>query len=152
MEYRIKIPEPQYTVIRFIQDGHKGVASFNIALRDLSHKLVFGWHLSIMVHIDNVKTDNGMPSQADNAEIEKYEDWLDEKLNPDQVKPNALFLSRVTWNSTIELIWRIHNPEEVNDFLQEVLQERNYPFPFDYRIDPDGDWELADWHLKKSNT
>ena len=148
MEYKVVIPNDFFTVFKFMQEDRLGVAAINTALRELEYKVVFGWHLSIMLHFDKVRK-NGLPNETSHKKVEKFESQLSKWLNPILKKPNALFLGRVTWNKTAELIWRVHNPEETNKVIQNTLQEKLYPFPFDYRIDPDTDWNLAEWHLKE---
>jgi len=147
MEYKVVIPDEFFSVFKFIQEDNLGVAAINTALRGFENKVVFGWHLSVMLHFDNVRK-NGLPNENDHKKVEDFENSLGNLLNPDSEKPNAVFLGRITWNRTAELIWRVHNPEEANNIVQKILKEKLYPFPFDYRMDPDPDWTLAEWHLK----
>ncbi len=147
MEYRVQIPDEFFSIFKFIQGDRLGVAAINTALRGFEKKNVFGWHLSIMLHFNEVK-ENGLPYIIDHKKVENFESQLGLRLNSDRQKPNALFLGRITWNKSAELIWRIHNAEETNTLIQEILKDKSYPFPFDYRIDPDIDWNLAEWHLK----
>ncbi len=41
----------------------------------------------------------------------------------------------------------MYDPEPANTFLADMIEEKNYARPFDYRIDPDPEWKLAEWHL-----
>jgi hypothetical protein len=59
----------------------------------------------------------------------------------------TLFLARITWNKTRELIWRVYDHEISNNFLREIITAKSSPRQFDCRIDPDNNWELATWHL-----
>lgn len=147
MEYKVVIPENFFSVFKFVQEDYLGVAAINTALRGFRFKSVFGWHLSIMLHFDKV-TESRMPYKVDHEKTEEFEDRLAELLNNNIKKPNAIFLGRITWNSTAELIWRIHDAAAANDIVQCVLEKKLYPFPFDYRIDPDVEWDLSKWHLK----
>lgn len=147
MDYKVVIPKSFFSVFQFVQEGDLGVAAINTALRGFKHRLVFGWHFSIMLHFENVKK-NGMPIDADHKRTEQFEDELADLLNHNLEKPNAIFLGRITWNSTAELIWRVHDADDANNIVQRVLSEKAYPFPFDYRIDPDVEWNLTEWHLK----
>ena len=95
---------------------------------------------------------NGMPSQAELGVIEPYGDLLDADFKGDNLeKPNALFLARITWNKTRELIYRVFDPEPANQYLASVIETkahpRTHPRNFDYRIDHDPEWKLAKWHL-----
>lgn len=146
-DYKVLIPDESYSVLNFKQDNFPGVAVVNNALREFEPKIVFAWHLSIMIDLDDL-IDNGMPSKSEVEVIDNYGDYLDNEIKgPDKEKPNALFLARITWNKTRELIWRVYDPEISNSFLQEIITANSSPRQFDYRIDPDNNWELAKWHL-----
>jgi len=146
-DYKVLIPDEFYSLLNFEQDDLPGVAVVNTALREFEPKIVFAWHLSIMIDLDDL-IDNGMPSKSEVEVIDNYGDYLDNEIKgPDKEKPNALFLARITWNKTRELIWRVYDPAISNSFLQEIITANSSPRQFDYRIDPDNNWELAKWHL-----
>ena len=126
-----------------------GIAVINIKLRDFQPKEVFIWHCSIMVELNEVN-EEGLPSAKELAIIDGFEDRLDSKIKEgeEEEKPNALFLGRITWNGTRELIWRVYNPERTNNYLQKLINNNDHVRPFEYRIDKDDEWELTKWHLK----
>lgn len=114
-------------------------------------KEVFSWHCSVMIHFNDL-VENGMPSVSDRTKAEEFEGWLDEEIKGHcKEKPNALFLGRITWNKTRELIWRIYKPDIVNSMLNDVIEKKEYDLPFDYRIDQDLEWKLTKWHLENHN-
>jgi len=47
------------------------------------------------------------------------------------------------------LIWRVYDPEIVDKFLKRLIKEGKQVREFDYRIDNDEEWKLAEWHLKE---
>ncbi|NJI72300.1 DUF695 domain-containing protein [Sphingobacterium kitahiroshimense] len=146
-DYKVLIPDEFYSLLNFEQEDLPGVAVVNTALREFEPKIVFACHLSIMIDLEYL-IDNGMPSKSEVEVIDNYGDYLDNEIKgPDKEKPNALFLARITWNKTRELIWRVYDPEISNSFLQEIITANSSPRQFDYRIDPDNNWELAKWHL-----
>jgi len=148
-QYRVVIPEAKYRIIEFVQEGFPGVGFINISLRDFEPKAVFVWHLSIMINLEDL-IEIGMPSKKEREVIDEFESRLDLLLKgPDANKPNALFLSRITWNETRELMWRIYNPELANQILQTIIDENQSPRQFDYRMDCDEKWKLAEWVLKE---
>lgn len=100
-----------------------------------------------MIQLEEL-VDNGMPSAEEKAIVEEFGDWLDVEIKRENTeKSNALFLARITWNGTTEIIWRVYNAEITNELLKDLLKKKNYDRPFDYRIDPDKEWKLAEWHL-----
>lgn len=148
-EYRVTIPEEKPRIIEFIQDNFPGIAYVNRSLIDFEPKEVFGWHLSIMLDIQET-VENGMPSKRERELLDEFGDILDTNIKGHDIEnPNALFLARITWNKTRELIWRVYNPEIADKYLQQIISDNSSPRPFDYRIDPDKDWKLAEWHLKQ---
>ena len=146
-DFKVIIPDEYYSLLNFRQDDLPGVAVVNTALKEFEPKIVFSWHLSIMIDLDDL-IDNGMPSKSEVEVIDNYGDYLDNEIKgKNKERPNALFLARITWNKTRELIWRVYDPEISNSFLQEIITANSSPRQFDYRIDPDDNWELAKWHL-----
>ena len=146
-EFRVLIPEEEYQIFEFRQENLPGIGVLNLSLKEFEPKEVFSWHCSIMINFENF-IENGMPTNNDVLAAVKFEDFLSENIKgADKEKPNALFLARITWNETRELIWRVYNAKIVNEFLEKIIAEKNHPFQFDYRIDDDEEWKLAEWHL-----
>ena len=148
-EFRVEIPKEHYQILNFNTDGLPGVAVVNKSLAEFEPKEVFVWHCSVMLQCEKL-IENGMPSREEVEILDKFGDFLDDKIKgDDKEKPNGLFLARITWNETRELIWRIFDPEIANDFLTDLIEREDHPRNFDYRIDEDEDWKLTEWHLKK---
>jgi len=145
-EVRIVFPEEKFCLVDFRQDDMPGVAMINRGLARLEPRIVFQWHLSIMIQLSEL-VKNRMPSQAEREIVDPFGDMLDEHIKGDEKKPNGLFLARITWNATRELIWRVYDPKPVDAFLREIIAAKSHPREFDYRIDPDPEWKLAQWHL-----
>jgi len=146
-EFIVDISEEHYQVTEFKQEDLPGIGVVNIALRDFEPKEVFAWHCSVMIDFEELIV-NGMPSQDEVKIVDKFQDFLDEKIKGDPIKPNALFLARITWNKTREIIWRIYDPEITNDLLSALIESKDYPREFDFRIDHDPEWKMTQWHLK----
>jgi hypothetical protein len=146
-DYRVVIPDEAYAVVEFKQEGKPGVMVINSSLKDFEPKLVFSWHLSVMINFEDM-VENGMPSEVEQEVVEQFEDKLERVFKGDTPeKPNALFFARITWNNTRELIYRAYQPEPIHDYLQAMIDAKSWPRTFDYRIDPDPEWKLAKWHL-----
>ena len=88
--YRVNIPEESFSIVTFQQDDLPGVAVINTALREFEPKAVFGWHLSLMLQLEDL-IENGMPSQSERDIVDRFGDTLDDALKgKDTAKPNAL--------------------------------------------------------------
>lgn len=144
---RVVIPEEKPQLIEFIREELPGIAYVNTALRDKSLHEVFVWHLSIVIELQD-PIDNGMPSIAERELVDPFGDELAKKICGDTIKPNALFLARITWNATRELIFRVYEPEVVNDYLQTLISIRNYPRELDYRMEEDFEWDKTKFYLQ----
>lgn len=146
-EYRVIIPEEKFAILDFRQDDLPGIMVVNESLIGFEPKVVFAWHLSLMIQFSDL-ADNGMPTREEREVVDQFGDQLDAEFKgPETEKPNALFLARITWNETRELIYRVFDPEPINQFLMEMINRKSYPRPYDFRIDPDEEWKLAQWHL-----
>ncbi len=144
-EIKILIPEENYQILEFNQDNLPGVAVVNSALKDENLKKVFSWNCSILIDFDET-AENGMPTNEELNIISQFDDFLDENIKGDLERPNALFFARVTWNSTLQLIWKVFDPEIVNNFLSQIIEDKSYPRYFDYRIEEDENWETTKWY------
>ena len=145
-EYKVLIPDETYQILNFVQDKLPGVVVVNTGLRNFEPKIVFGWHLSIIIDLEDL-IENGMPSKKERDLIYEYGELLNRNIKGDKVKPNGLFLARITWNKTRQLIWRINDPEIANNFLQQIITENSSPRPFDYKMEQDIEWKFTEWYL-----
>ncbi|MEM7368683.1 MAG: DUF695 domain-containing protein [Bacteroidota bacterium] len=146
-EYRVIIPEESYQILEFKQDLLPGIAVVNASLTSFEPKEVFSWHCSVMVELEDLM-ENGMPTREERVILDEYGDFLDSEIKGTQSdKPNALFLARITWNRSRELIWRVHDAEKTFQFLQQIIDQETHDRQFNFRIDPDPEWTLATWHL-----
>ena len=149
-EYQVVIPQESFTLLEFEQKKSLGSAVINISLRGFEPKIVFGWHLSLVVDLEDVDEDN-MPTDGERDVIDQFGKTLDMAiLGPDPDKPNAVFLGQVLWNGTLELIWRVFEPDRVNEFLQSIVNEKGdrRPRPFEFQMEYDPEWKLCKWHLE----
>ena len=148
-EYQVIIPDEEYQLLNFKTDNLPGIAVVNSALKKFEPRIVFNWHLSIIIDLEDL-IENGMPSLPEQAIIDAYGDLLDGNIKgPDKEKPNALFLARITWNKTRQLIWRVCDPKPAHDYLQEIILQNSSPRQFDYRMSQDNGWEFTKWHLNE---
>jgi len=146
-EQKVEFPEEVFSTIEFKREGLPGVGIITSSLKDFKQREIFPWHLSVIMHYSELM-DNGMPSEKEREETNNFIEYLKDLLKGEnQAKPNGLFLGRFTWNGTIEFIWKIYDPEVANKALKQIIEEKNHPRPFDYRMGDDNGWELSKWHL-----
>jgi hypothetical protein len=144
--HRIVIPKQVHTLIKFRQRDLLGFATVNSALKEFEPKIVFSWHLSVLIRCAELVEDR-LPSPNEQDLLYEFEDKLD---LPIKAEGNALFLARVTHDAHREIIWRIHDPEAANSALLSILDTKDHSREFEYRIGEDPRWEKAMWYLDKA--
>ncbi len=142
----VHIPEERLVAANVRLDGKPYVCVFNEAIMELSPKEPFRWYLSLILDYVNTVGDD-MPDKEDTIKMQDFSDFLCKNLSVDEDHPNALFLGRVTGDGQTQIMWYVNNPEEANDFLQSVISSKNYPFQFDFVMEPDPDWKEAHYWL-----
>ena len=143
--YRVVIPQELQTLIKFHQRNLPGFATVNSVLKEFEPKIVFSWHLSVLIRCVHL-IEGRLPSPEEQNLLYEFEDKLDPLI---KAKGNALFLARVTHDAHREIIWRVHDPEAANSVLREILRTKDLQREFDYRMDEDPRWDKAKWYLDK---
>lgn len=147
-EIRVVIPEEEYGILEWKEEGLPCIGVLNSALKHFEPKKIFSWHLSLIIDYKEL-IDNGMPSQEERDIVDPFCDRLDEEI---QAGGNALFLIRETWNGTRRMVWRVYDPEIANQHLQFLLEHHKYPREFDYHMEQDMEWEQAKWYFEQIKT
>lgn len=124
---------------RTVNDGQLvGTALINESMNHFFHKDVFSWNLILTLNLLEFDL-NGLPLEKDLEKIQSYRRYLEEKFNSSS-NPNALFLAQVCLNKSCDLIWRLHDPESVNDILNIETNQKSYGFDFGFLMTHDVDW------------
>lgn len=141
-------PDESYcTVESRTKEDHPVMIVIQDSLKKFEFKDVFAWNLSIIFDLNDV-SDNGMPSGEEIGIIQDYCDTLERLFNDNPEKPNALFLYRETYDGTSEVVWRVYDAKKVDAILKKVIEEKNHPREFDYQMEYDKEWKLAEWYLQ----
>ncbi|OOF14459.1 DUF695 domain-containing protein [Salinivibrio sp. PR919] len=147
-EVKVVLPEEEYGILEWKEDGLPCIAVLNSALKKFEPKAIFSWHLSLIIDFEDI-VENGMPSVSEREIVDPFCDKLDEEI---KAGGNALFLVRETWNETRRLVWRVYDPEIAHDHLQFILNHHRYPRPFDYHMEQDMEWKQAQWYFDQITT
>ena len=143
MEYRVDIPDEVFAVLEWQDEGLPAICVVNQALANFEPKMVFRWHLSILLACEQLAA-NGMPTQVEREALDLFGDDLGRHLKADG---NALFLARITWNGTQQLLYRVYDPEVTNGYLMGIIHEQTQRRNFDFQMDRDDTWALAKYYL-----
>lgn len=146
-EMRVKLSEDKtYASTDFMVDGKPHVGIFNLSIMQLNPKEAFGWFLALCVYFDTT-VGNDMPGSNDVIQMQDFSDELINGLAADHNHPNALFLGRVTGAGRTQMMWYVNNPEMAHRYLQRLIEEKAYPFQFDYNMAYDGEWRKGHYWL-----
>ena len=105
----------------------------------------FVWHLSILVAVkEGEETEHGLPSNEENKVLGEVGDAFDDNI---VTSGNAIWLARNTFDNLRQYIYRVTDPEIPHKYLQDVIATKTQLRDFDYRMDNDPDWELAEQYL-----
>jgi hypothetical protein len=133
------IPEPHYTLIETSRGPDPAIVVVNSALRAFQHRDWLPWHLSIHISCPFLG-DNGMPTAEENQVLYGLEDTITKLLADDK---NAVFLARVTCRGERELTYRVHDPDLANTHLEKLVSDPNSPRQWEYHMEHDSPWTLA---------
>jgi hypothetical protein len=137
------IPSPYYTLIETTRGLDPAIVVVNSALRTFAHRNNFPWHLSIQISCRTLGT-NGMPTAAESTILGELEDAISSHV---LAGANSVFLARITCHGTRELMYRVHDPEIANTPLERMTSEPEPLREWEYRIEHDPTWKLADPEL-----
>lgn len=128
-----------YTLINTSRGRDPAVVVVNSALRAFKNRDAFSWHLKLNITCEGVG-ENGMPTNHEVEILNQLEEEISQAL---QVKENSLFLARITCRGTRDLLYRAHDPEIANEALQKLIAANTQSREWEYRIEEDPDWLLA---------
>lgn len=140
----IMATKPYYTLINTSIGKDPAVVVVNSALRTFEDRDAFPWHLTLSIDC-KLLGDNGMPTTQEVKILQRLEDGISSAL---QVEENTLFLARITCRGTRDLLYRVHDPEVTNKALQQLISSESQLREWDYHIEQDSGWELAQPELR----
>jgi hypothetical protein len=86
-----------------------------------------------------------MPTASEAAILYRFEDALSKAICQDE---NAIFLARITCSGSRDLLYRVHDPEIASSQLQQLLSFAVSEREWQYRLEEDMAWHLAQPELR----
>lgn len=148
----ISIPEESFSLIDSTdEEGNRMLSVVNASLcqfkEDTTLKRVFGFYCSILFEYQDVD-ESLWPSNNEFSIMQEYSEMIIDNIKGDVEHPNALFVARVTYNGTCEIICMLNNPDLAIEYLDGVISEGRAKREFGYRIEGDPEWESIGWFLQ----
>ena len=140
----VAIPKESAVILQGESEGFPELQVINQALDGFAGADGLPWHLSIIIDMVE-KHDVGLPTSSETAVLKEFAKELRRHLEADS---NAAFLASITWNGTRQLVFRVRDPEVANAYLSRVTADPSPIRQFDYRMEQDAAWTLAEQYLE----
>jgi hypothetical protein len=137
--------QEQFSVFQGELDGHPLVAMIDMSLRDCESKASFPWFLSVSIPLINPNK-NGLNSDNDASALNAWEDSLETAIT---AECRFVYIGRVTWNGSREVLYYVDKPETLERRLKEpgsALRTRAFAF----RCERDDRWDRISVYFKQS--
>lgn len=132
-------PVPFYALINTTLGEDPAVVVVNTALRSFAGRDALPWHLRIGIACGELD-DYDMPTPEELEVVTRLEGQLGSSIGADG---NAVFLARITARGERVLLYRVHDPEQANDRLQQLLAAPAQLREWEFQMEYDRDWALA---------
>jgi hypothetical protein len=134
-----------FSVLQRNRDGHPLFATVDSSLRDKKARTGFAWFLSVSTQLKDPTTD-GLTTNQEASELNDWEDLLERDYLRDC---RFVYVGRVTWNGTRQLLFYLDRP----DCAEPTLKKFAHDFPkrvFHFQCQPDEQWEKVSSYFGES--
>jgi hypothetical protein len=138
--------QEQFSVFQSELDGHPLVAMIDMSLRDCELKASFPWFLSISTPLINPNK-NALTSDTDASALNAWEDSLENAIT---AECRFVYVGRVTWNGSREVLYYVDKPETLEGRLKGpggALGTRAFAFC----CERDEKWDKISVYFKQSS-
>lgn len=132
-----------FSVLQGEKDGHPLFAMVDSSLHNKKARSGFPWFLSISTPLKG-PTKDGLTTDQEASELNDWEDLLEKNYLADC---RFVFVGRVTWNGTRQLLYYLDKP----DCAEPKLKKFAHDYPkrvFDFQCQPDEQWERVSSYLE----
>ena len=152
----IDIPEEGFAIMEAKdEDGYVSMMVFNTSIwksRDNAVlKSVFGFHCSVILDYKEID-ENLWPSHEEFRQMHDITEEMDKAIKFNEQHPNALFVGRIHYKGTCEMIWVVNNPDITAEYLDGIIARNEQLREFEYRIESDREWKQLDCYISGYET
>ena len=131
-----------FTVMQGEREGHPLFAMIDTSRRDSKLQAGFPWFLSIKTTL-TAPTKDGLPTDQEATALNDWEDALEKELSG---ACQFVYVGRVTWNGTRELLYYVDKPDTVVPRLGKLAG--GHPVrPFRIQHERDAQWTKVSMYL-----
>jgi hypothetical protein len=131
--------EQDYVLINTSKGNDPAVVVVDVALAGSDKRPGLSWQLEITVY-SRLLGQNGMPTAEEVEVLNLLEDEFDSCVGK---ATDTAFFARATFRGLRRIVYRIQDPEPVDDLLQELASNEHQTREWEYRIEHDPDWTLT---------
>ncbi len=124
-----------FTVTQRLKEGHALVATIDTSLRDGKAKADYPWFLSLSTPIVH-PTRDGLTTDDEATMLNAWEDSLEKEFSGEC---RFVYVGRVTWNGTRELLYYVDRPDSIVPKLEKLAQDDSKRH-FSVRHERDEQW------------
>jgi len=132
-----------FAVVKSYRDGHALFLTIDTNVRDGKVKAGYPWFLSVVTPI-KYPTKVGLTNDAEAAELNDWEDGLEKEFVG---ACRYVFVGRVTWNGTRELLYYVDKPDSIVPKLEQ-LAAGSAKREFHVQSTRDDNWEKVDPYVR----
>jgi uncharacterized protein DUF695 len=125
-----------FTVLQRLKNGHPLFATIDTSLRDGKVRAGFPWFLSLSTPILH-PTKDGLTTDGEASTLNDWEDSLEKQLSGEC---RFVYVGRVTWNGTRELLYYVDRPGSIVPKLEKLAQDGSRR-QFTVRYEHDEQWK-----------
>lgn len=133
-------PPTSWTQIHAEAEGLPDLAIVNQGLDAMRPREAAAWQLSIVIEMKDVIV-AGLPSDAEQQVLVTLREQIESLV---LANDNGAVLASRTWNGTRQNVYRLRDPEPAQAALGKFIAEGDTLRAFEYRIDHDPTWHMAE--------
>ena len=133
-----------FSILKGEKGGHTLFATIDSSFRDKKVRAGFPWFLSVSTSLKDPTAD-GLTTDQEASELNDWEDLLQKNYLEDC---RFMYVGRVTWNGTRQLLYYLDKPDCAETKLKKFAND----FPkrvFDFQYQRDEQWDRVSSYFKQ---
>jgi hypothetical protein len=134
-----------FSIFQGEKDGRPLFATIDTTPHDSKFKATYPWFLSITTSIAN-PTKDGLTTDAEASALDDWEDSLEKQLSG---TCRFVYVGRVTWNGTRQLLYYVDKSESIEAKLRKV-SDSHPARTFTVQVERDEQWNKVSMYFEKN--
>lgn len=135
--------DESFSVLEGKLNGLPLMAMIDMGLRGYKLKAQLPWFLSLTTNLSET-TKDGQPTTKESTNLEEWEDLVEKRIS---TACQFVYVGRVTWNASRELLFYADSTEPISSVL-EALSAEHMIRSFSFHCERDDKWERVSVYFK----